>query len=625
MRSLSDITQLLSVRRAERGQLMEAARVMSNHYNGRITIPLPELNDNEPAAVANLIGQGIDQHAMRIASHMPDITCPPVRPGDAPEQRAKSRRLACYGWLETNGVDLLQGKRARQFVAYAGSPVWLRADKKLKVPAWDVQSFLDTYPSPPKNPLDYRPDDCIFIVTRTWRWLTKTYPTQANVIKTLVNSNTPLHDDDLIELAKYVDDTEIVLVAVGRGQMAMHTQAEYGIGGAQIVQLGSFGQRDSWGVELERDEHYIGQTPVVFPHRLSLDSPKGQFDDTLGMFQMQARLMALEVNAAAKAVYPDTWMVERLNESAEIVTMADGLRGIIGYVKGAQIENLQTQPGVQTGPIMDRLERGMRQNAAIPADFGGESGTNIRTDARGQSVLAAAVDFHIDEAQRIFARSLKAELEIAADIDKAYWGKVKKSYWVTWGGAPGRLDYTPDDVWGEDKTILVTNAFSGLDINARQVAIGQMVAGGQLSTETAMEQNPLIMDKFREKARIVGEGLEKALLASLQSMAEQGAIHAVDIGFILRTMRGGEVSLEDAVDQAQARAQERQASSGEPGTPAGPAEPGSPDAQPGIAAGGGQPPATVDQPPAGLDNLKAQLRDLTAGQQLTGARYNGAA
>ena len=60
-------------------------------------------------------------------------------------------------------------------------------------------------------------------------------------------------------------------------------------------------------VELERVPNPLGQTPVVCAQRISLDGAQGQFDGILGMYQMQARLMALEVIAVQKGVFPDTW------------------------------------------------------------------------------------------------------------------------------------------------------------------------------------------------------------------------------------------------------------------------------------------------------------------------------
>ena len=80
---------------------------------------------------------------------------------------------------------------------------------------------------------------------------------------------------------------------------------------------------------------------------------------------------------------------------------------------------MQTNPGYKTDVALDRLERQERLEGAIPAEFGGESGTNIRTGRRGESILSATVDFRVQEAQEIFASSLVEEDKIAIAIEKA--------------------------------------------------------------------------------------------------------------------------------------------------------------------------------------------------------------
>ena len=108
-------------------------------------------------------------------------------------------------------------------------------------------------------------------------------------------------------------------------------------------------------VELERVPNPIGECPVVFAQRISLDDSQGQFDGILGMYQMQARLMALEVIAVQKGVFPDTWLIGRQGETPQIVNPADGLTGEVGVVRGGDLRDVQTQPGYMTNPTIDRL------------------------------------------------------------------------------------------------------------------------------------------------------------------------------------------------------------------------------------------------------------------------------
>ena len=624
-RSVEEITALLAERRGWRGALIEQARRISAQYNNKIVIPGPDLDDAEGPAVANLIAQGIDQHGMRIASSIPNIECPPVKPGETFERRAKVRRQAAYGWMETNGFDLMLRKRSRHLIAYAATPVYLRPDPKLRGPRWDVKSPLDTYPAATMDPLDMEPADCIFTFARSIAWLRRQYPAQYAVLRASVSkAGYGTHDDDQVELAQYCDDTEIVLVAMGSGRIVgpmagWRTEAEYGINGETIVNLsGAVGGKD-WAIELSRVPNLAGLPPVVMPGRISLDTPKGQFDDTVGLFQLQARLMALEVNAVAKAVFPETWITWDAQAGGKVIREADGLRGVVGEIQGGRLDTVQMQPGFQTMNAVNYIERSIRQDSQIPAEFGGESPTNIRTDRRGQSVLSAQTDFFVDEAQRILARSIKAEMDRAVAIDLAYYGPERKSFYVQWGGAPGRVDYTPEQVWTEDRTMFVNFSLPGLDANAQTVYLGQQLGLGVKSRETVMEQLPDISDVKKERNRVYTDHLDDALRAQLM---QPGAVTVPDLARMQYLLATTDKTMAEVVLQVQAEAQARQATAGPPGTPEAPVAPGSPEAQPGLAPPGAGAEAGVAPPPQGLDNLRSLLSGLTAGRGIAGAAYN---
>ncbi|NCV60837.1 MAG: hypothetical protein EBW52_05455, partial [Betaproteobacteria bacterium] len=53
-----------------------------------------------------------------------------------------------------------------------------------------------------------------------------------------------------------------------------------------------------------------------------------------------------------------------------------------GYVRFKQQQ--QINPGYKTDTALDRLERQERLEGSIPAEFGGESASNIRTGRRGE-------------------------------------------------------------------------------------------------------------------------------------------------------------------------------------------------------------------------------------------------
>jgi hypothetical protein len=324
--------------------------------------------------------------------------------------------------------------------------------------------------------------------------------------------------------------------------------------------------------------------------------------------------MALEVLAVERGVFPDTYLISRQNEVADFVAGPfDGRTGQVNIVKGGDIREQNLNPGFATTGVMDRLERAQRVSSSIPAEYGGESQSNVRTGRRGESIISAATSFPIQEAQEVFADALAEENRRAVAVMKACFGRQRQSFLVTWEGRRAQaVDYVADEVFDTDVNS-VTYPAAGSDANALIVGLGQRVGLGMMSKRTASELDPMVSDPEFEEDRVTAEALTAALLASLQAQAQQGAIPPHDLAAIAAYVRQNKGDIFAAVEAVQKAAQERQANSGPPGTPTGPVAPGAPEAQPGLAApGAGAEQPTVGPAPAGLDNFSGLLQSLGA-------------
>jgi len=561
VKSVDEIVAIYGARSQATDQIKSRMRTLRDYYNGDVIVPLPELNSDEQSAVANLLAQGLDQTAMRIASTRPDIYCPPLDPArKRSRDNSDIKRKALFGWWENSRMDLQMAKRARYLIGYSNTVTQLRWNEQSGCPEWHLRDPLTAYPATLLGVDDMRPRDCIFGYERPLGWLHNNYPEVGQIFQ----ADSDAGPDTAIELIEYVGEDETVLIAM-RGPV-----------NTGLFATSVYGADDNLVVELERVPNRLGQTPVVIAQRISLDSAQGQFDGILGMYQMQARLMALEVIAVQKGVFPDTWLVGRAGETPQIVNPADGLTGEVGVIRGGDLRDMQMQPGYMTNPAIDRLERAQRLTAGIPAEFGGESPTNIRTGRRGDAVLSAAVDFPVQEAQRILARSLQEENKLAIDMAKRYAGNKGKTFYVTTKNAKGPVEYTPNVNFDSTENV-VTYSQAGADVNNLVIGGGQRVGMGTMSKRSFMSIDPLVEDPEFEHDSVIAESLEEALLTSIQQQAVEGAIPPADLARIMDLVANNELELAKAVERVQKEAQERQAKQ---------VDAAAPEAQPGLAMPG---------------------------------------
>jgi hypothetical protein len=522
---------------------------------------------------------------MRIASTMPMPFFPPVKQGNLDSQEmARLRKKVVLSYWDHNKMNLKMRRRARHFLAYSSSPVMLRPDFRKLQPTWAVRNPLDTYAAPSEDPDNLVPDDCIFTYTKTAQWLIDYYGEQ--VIGKLRMGRVTF--DTKFTILEYVDDQEMVIAVMGAPLAEGLTPPERA--GLETI-------------ELERIPNRTGMPLAVVPSRITLDQPRGQYDGILGMYFTRARLQALTEIAIERGIFPDEYLVSRPGENPEIIQLADGKTGQLGVVKGGDIQQLQTNPGYKTDTALDRLERQERLEGAIPAEFGGESGTNIRTGRRGENVLSATVDFRVQEAQSTFEQSILEEDKVAIAIEKAYWGNQQKSFFFGRKSSVGEETYTPNKLWQTDFHYVAYSA-AGSDVNSLIVGLGQRLGTGLMSKESAREADPLISDPDLEHDRIISEGVESALLTSIQQQASDpnGPYQPEDLAYLTKLVVEQDVPLFDAVRRTDQRAKDRQAT---------PAPAGAPETMPGLAMpqmGAQQPPAAPPQ--AGQPDIQQLLSQL---------------
>lgn len=571
-------------RKRDRHPVLERMREVRDHYNGDVVVPLPELDKAEKPAVANLLAEGVDQTSMRVSSTLPNIWCPPLnarkREGVRSIEYANVRRMGIAAWWEFSRIRAILRRRARFLVAYGEAPIHIRPDFEAGVPRWHLRHPLSTFPAPQDEFDMSEPEDCIFSFTRNLQWLQRKYP---DSLAGLWKGHDP-KPDDRFELLEYVDGEETVMLVLGKEEK--HHTFEY--------------EASRKFAELERFPNRAGICPVVTADRVTLDRICGQFNQIMGMYQAQARLMALDLIAVEKAVFPDLAIIGNNGQTPQLVgdEWMDGRTGEINIIHNGDVKAVNQAPGFKTGEAMDRLERGVR-SAGITAQMTGEAPSGIRTGRASEITMSATIDFRIQEYQETLALSLERENRRAIAIAKGYFGSRSKSFHVSLPKAKGPVDYVPNKHFETDEN-KVEYPMPGADVNAAVIGVAQRVGSGLMSRRAGMWADPLIDDPEHMYDEVTGEELERATLDSIKQQAAQGAIPPGDMARIDQLVREDNKPLYEAIQIAQEEAQERQAEELDEGDPG--LEPGL--AQPGMGAEGSP---SIPEPSPSQSNLAGLL------------------
>ena len=611
------IVTLWRSRKDRRSRVVNRMDEIRRAYNCELSLPLPEMDKVEKAGVANLIQQGIDQLGARIASVAPDLDCPSTYPGQTlADKRARMRRLAILGWWDHSEMDVLDARRARHLIAYGEAPVLIRPGNPEKgMPKWNARSPLATYAGQRPNPDDMRPDDCIFAYDVTLGFLRQRYPDQFNVIEK-GNNPTP---DTFVEVLEYVDADEFVMLVIGREQTRDTGYQGYG------------NQSAAAGAPYARlmDAPNRGEIcPVVVPKRPVLDVAMGKFEGMIGMYQTEAKLMALVLNASKMNVFPKEWLVGRPGELPEVLVESDPVNGRTGVVMGGVLQPQTLNPSTMPIQLVQMLEQNQRSQGGLPSEFGAQSSQNVRTGRRGADIVSGAIDFPIQEAQTVFGRAKEHENAIAVAQSKAYYGNKTISFYSRKmkGGAGGNQEYVPNEIFTTDVNF-VDYPHAGSDANQLAVLIGQLVGLQLISEETARKLHPLVADPEREADLVMANALNKALLEAVGTQVGQGTLSAVDVAAIITALEEDRLSLAAAVNMVHQREQARQAAQdqGQPGAapPGGAQGPGVPG-MPGLAPGPQGQPGGAAVPPGGPPAVGGPTPSQQGLAQLLSSLHQGA-
>ncbi len=559
MPTAADVQELFVQRKRYHQDLHLAMREVRDIYENKERINLPEVDKDIASAVPNLLAQGVDQMAGRIASVPPNFLFASENPGNrAADRRADQARRVVGGWYQKDRVALKMRQRARHLIAYGMSPVVVRFDTKLHRPVREVRDPCETYPSPEAINGTCAPTDVIFAYKRSVGWL-RAQGWGDQVASITNRTDTPT--DQQMTMLEYVDPTCRMLVLTGTTSGGEDHHSYQAIG----YETPGSGR----STMLAYQPIAGGIMTCVVPTRITLSKPAGQFDSMIGMYRLAQYLMALELAAVDKGVFPDTYLVGRPGEVPKIIDGPhDGRSGLINIVQGGDVKEIATAPGYMTPQTIDRLERAQRLTAGIPQDFGGESGANIRTGQRGANLLSAVIDFPVGEAQELFSYSLTDENEAAIALAKAYDGSASRTLYVGVGNEARAITYIADKVFTHGDHV-TTYPVSGTDLNSLMIGLGQRVGMGIMSKELAASLDPFIASPELEHDRMQAEAMEQSLMAGIQQKVASGEMPPIVLAQLISLVKNDKMELAEAMvkvaeDAAKLQAEQAQAPPGGP-------------------------------------------------------------
>lgn len=598
-----EIIAIVYARMKAQGPVLGAMREAIDRYNGDIAMGVPEMGGQDSTVTANLIASGIDSLALQCSIADPTLMFPALdgwrKRGPRSAQYARIRRLAVAGWWERNNVRLLKGKIFRFLIGTGVAPLVVWPDFKTGIPSLSWRNPLHTFPNDEDEYSNNQPEDCGFLYKVSISWLKARYPEQLTALTNQMLASNPRfrwEGTESLDIVEWISADQIArFVCTSRPR-----------GNSVYAQEGT--QQAKAFVPIIDIPNRAEVPTAVVSKRITLDRVVGQFAALYGMHDAAAKLMALDVMAHVKAVFPDIVLIGSSGQPP-ILTDGDWIDGRYGVNKlqGGGVQVINTQPPQGIGVMLDRLERNERLEGGIVAQMSGEVPTSIQTGRAGQNLFNMSVSPRIAEYQLIVASLLKAANERMIAVARGYPELRRNSFYVSLKKNSGTVDYDALEHF-ETTENQVVYPFPGVDPGTLTVALLQRVGAGTLSLETAMMIDPMVDDPEGELEKIRFASTERLAFDAIRQMAAAGSIAMQDIAFMGERIRQGD-SWMDAIVKAQAAAQKRQAT---------PAPTGAPETQPGLqtpgASGVEQPPGAVaaDGTPVvgGVNPAQRNVRDL---------------
>ena len=596
MYTFEEIVAIIRQRQDHQSPLMDRMMEIKERYNGDYVIPLPSMEEEPvlPPLTPALISENIDAVAQRAASVTPFIGCPAVDPtkerGRRSRQYADIRKRALTATWYQNRLKVKMRRAYRHLAGYATTALVVYPDYNLGMPKIEVRDPLGVFPEPQAAENYDIPRNCGFIYGKSGDWLRANYPVAREEMGGPIGKEKDARQE-LWDVAEWIDEDHIVIGIMGpRYTRNAHAQPLH------TTQL-----------ELSRYSNRAGMPCVITPGRITLDKIASSVSNIVGMTDLMAKLMALEIVAQEKAIFPDRYIIGRSGQVPMIVggEWKDGREGEVNVLLDAeQIGELHSTPGQGTNIAIDRLERNARVSTGTVPQIGGESYGALRTGRGIDALMGASLDPRVQELQETMEAHLPYLNECIFATYRGYFDDQKFVTFTGFAGDSGHVEFTPQEHF-ESFDNVVSHSIPGADVQGTTIQLGQLLQMKGISLNTFRVKHPFVDDPEAEGRRVDEEQLEDAVMAGIQNQAAQGTMPIIYVATIEKFRKDGH-DIFESIRLADEEIREQQAQEvPEPGE----GQMMAPEAAPGLAgqpgvAGG--PPIPEGAPP-GLAEMRAAL------------------
>jgi len=460
----------------------------------------------------NLLQSGIDRLAQKI-SGVPQVRVDVANNNDS--SRAKNRAekieriVTAYDEKQRLNLQLAQAARWLPGYGYCAWVITYKRDKNGFVyPCAELRDPYDTYPG--NFGADQQPQE-LAILRNIPRWkLAQIYPEYTN---TILKPQTNNPNAQSMPLYAYGDNT-------GGGDWEDNTGQ-----GVDIIEYyditGTYVVYPETRQLFDYIPNGLSTVPFVFMKRFSFDELKGQYDHTIGLMAMMAKINIMSAIAMEDAVFTET----NISGELESGQYRKG-RFAINYLSpGTQVSKPANNIPYQLFQQVDRLERQLRLVGGYPVTDDAQSPTSVATGA-GLAELNSSMSLMINEYREIIKVGVaemdakRLELDELISMETGMDSKPIAGYY---NGTAFSENYKPStDIGGDHRTRRIYGVMAGFDEPQKIVTGLQLLQAGVIDTETLQDNIDGLENIVKVQERIRKNKAETVLFESVLARSAQG-------------------------------------------------------------------------------------------------------